>query len=264
MVRRSPLTVGPHVYSAEDARRTVAALPQLWSHHLWDSSIGEGWMAGARGFVAEIASLAGVPLPSLDDVATAISTVSGSIAARWDATDDERIGAVIAAMWRFFPTMRALDVDRSATVVGLHASRGLPKAPLERAEVEWTGLTGDVRRSRSLHGRPWQALCLWSADALASLVADGHPLVPGAVGENILLAGVDWRAMRPGTHLRIGAVRAVVTAYTLPCANIAPFFSDGDPSRLHHEKGDASRVYALVQRTGPVAVGDGVEIFTDR
>lgn len=264
MNRRSPVTVGPHVYSAEDARRTVAALPQLWAHHLWDSSVGEGWMAGARGFVAEVASLAGAPLPPLDDVGPAIGAVAESIAARWDDTDDERIGAVIAAMWRFFPTMRALDVDRSATVVGLHASRGLPKAPLERAEVEWTGLAGDVRRSRALHGRPWQALCLWSADVLASLTAAGHPLVPGGVGENILLAGVDWRAMRPGVHLRIGAVRAVVTAYTIPCTNIAPFFAGGDPSLLHHEKGDSSRVYALVQRTGPVAVGDTVEIFTDR
>lgn len=252
------------MYTAHDARRTVAALPQLWSHHMWASTISEGWTAGARGFVVEVASLAGVSLPVLDDVAPALDAVSASIIAAWENLDDDRIGAVIGAIWRFFPTMRALDVEHTATVVGLHASRGLPKAPLERADVEWTGLAGDVRRSRSLHGRPWQALCLWSAECLAALADAGHPITPGAIGENVLLSGVDWRAMRPGAHLRIGDVRAVVTAYTLPCANISPFFRDGSHSLVHHEHGDASRVYALVQRTGPLSVGDTVEIFTDR
>ena len=32
-----------------------------------------------------------------------------------------------------------------------------------------------------------------------TLNAEGHPIYPGAAGENITVEGIDWSALRPGT-----------------------------------------------------------------
>ena len=63
-----------------------------------------------------------------------------------------------------------------------------------------------VRRNRKHHGRPFQALCLWSAEVIDALVAEGHPIQPGAAGENITVRGIDWATLRPGVRLLIGQV----------------------------------------------------------
>ena len=53
------------------------------------------------------------------------------------------------------------------TVVQLSVSPGgLPKLPIETAEVTWKGMVGDRQATRLHHGRPWQALCIWSAEVI--------------------------------------------------------------------------------------------------
>ncbi len=113
----------------------------------------------------------------------------------------------------------------------------------------WRGLDGDRQASRKHHGRVWQALCLWSADVVEALAAEGHPVFPGAAGENVSVRGLDWAAVRPGVRLRLGSVLAEVTVPALPCAKNARWFVDGDFNRMHHERDRAvTRWYALVDR----------------
>lgn len=264
MARAASITVGHHVYTAQDARKTLENLDELWRHHIHDSSIPEGWLAGARGFIAEIASLGGVALPRLDDVDTAMTEVTASLTARSDEYVPGQWEALMAAMWRFFPTMRMLEHERTGTVAHLHASKGLPKAAIDTAEVTWRGITGDVQTSRVHHGRPWQALCLWSTDAIDALVAAGHPIAPGCAGENLTIAGIAAESFRPGAHFRIGTVRGFLTAYTLPCSKNSRWFTGGDYSAMHHENGPHSRLYAMVTTPGHISVGDTIEMFTDR
>jgi MOSC domain-containing protein YiiM len=106
----------------------------------------------------------------------------------------------------------------------------------------------------------WQAVCLWSADVVESLQGEGHPIFPGAAGENVTVSGLDWGALRPGTRLALGADAVVeVTLPALPCATNAQWFADGDVNRIHHERHPgSSRLYALVVQPGRVALGDGV------
>ena len=87
------------------------------------------------------------------------------------------------------------------SVIALHRSGGgVPKDPVTEVEVSWSGVVGDVQADRRHHGRPFQALCLWSADVIDALVAEGHPVYPGAAGENITVEGVRVGHAAPGHH----------------------------------------------------------------
>ena len=55
----------------------------------------------------------------------------------------------------------------------------MPKQAVDSAEVGLGGHDGDRQRTRKHHGRPWQALCLWSSEVIADLAAEGHPIGPG-------------------------------------------------------------------------------------
>jgi MOSC domain-containing protein YiiM len=150
---------------------------------------------------------------------------------------------------------------RVGRVAGLHVSPGgVPKTPVPTADVGWRGLAGDRQATRRHHGRVWQAVCLWSADVIGELQREGHPIFPGAAGENVTLAGLDWGALRPGKRLALGAdVVVEVTLPALPCAANAGWFADGDFTRIDHRRHPgSSRLYALVVRPGRIALGDDV------
>ena len=145
-------------------------------------------------------------------------------------------------------------------VGGLFASGGgVPKIGTDHVTVGWRGVDGDVQRTRRHHGRAWQALCLWSADVVAALEREGHPIAPGSAGENVSVSGLDWSTVVPGTRLRIGGVLAEVSMYALPCSQNSRWFLNGDHERMHHrrEKG-VSRLYAGVLEPGVIHVGDSV------
>lgn len=78
---------------------------------------------------------------------------------------------------------------------------GIPKHPVARAEVETSGLCGDRHRIEG-HGGELRALCLLSVEETRLLEAEGVPsLAPGGYGENLLIEGLDFFALRPGTRL---------------------------------------------------------------
>jgi MOSC domain-containing protein YiiM len=150
-----------------------------------------------------------------------------------------------------------LPTRAEGTVVQLSVSNGgVPKLAVESADVDWSGMSGDRQNVRVHHGRPWQALCIWSADVIEDLHRAGHPIAPGRAGENITIAGLRWADVRAGVRLLIGDVLCEVTAYALPCASNKPWFIDGDFTVMHHQRGPVSRVYATVLAPGRITVGD--------
>ena len=152
---------------------------------------------------------------------------------------------------------RATAVGR---VVGLQRSGGgVPKIGVECAMVTERGMEGDRQRNRRIHGGPTRALCAYSQDHIDALVAEGHPIAPGVLGENVTIAGLPWSEVRPGIRLRIGAVEVEVTAYAAPCETIAHAFADRRFVRIGQKLNPGwSRVYMSVLRAGPIAVGDQV------
>ncbi|MGH7310377.1 MAG: MOSC domain-containing protein, partial [Candidatus Rokuibacteriota bacterium] len=110
---------------------------------------------------------------------------------------------------------------------------GVPKQPVATVAVTLAGLAGDGHRDREHHGGPERAVCLYAMEAIEALQAEGHPITPGSIGENLTLHGLNWTAIAPGAVLSVGErVLLQVTRYTSPCGNIGPAFLDGDYSRV--------------------------------
>jgi MOSC domain-containing protein YiiM len=146
-------------------------------------------------------------------------------------------------------------------IVQLNVSPGgLPKRPVGRARVTPLGIEGDGHRNAELHGGPGRALCLFPLERIEALQAEGHPVTPGALGENLTVSGVDWDAVGPGARFRVGAAVVIeVTRFTSPCVNIRPAFRDGEYARVSQKRHPGwSRVYARVVTPGEIAPGDAV------
>ena len=142
---------------------------------------------------------------------------------------------------------------------------GVPKLAVPAARVTGLGLQGDAHRYEH-HGGPERAVCLFSLEAIDALVAEGHAIEPGAIGENVTVEGIDWNLVTPGVRLRLGErVVLEVTRYTSPCYKIAPVFVGGEYSRVSQKQNPGwSRVYTRVVVEGSLRVGDPIRVLGER
>jgi MOSC domain-containing protein YiiM len=230
------ITVGPYSFSPTDVRKTLHHASDLLELH--GASTARGERVGA--------ALAGV-----DPLRADIDELSAVLGAVWP----ELLGARDD---RALPERVTGRVDRLSASGG-----GVPKLPVDRVQVGFGGVVGDRQASRVHHGRPWQALCIWSSEVIAALAADGHPIAAGAAGENVTVGALPWGAVLPGVQLRVGSVLCQVMAFAVPCKQNAQWFDDRDFQRIHHSNGPISRVYALVLEPGAIAVGDDVVLEPD-
>jgi len=140
---------------------------------------------------------------------------------------------------------------------------GVPKRSVREAQLTPTGLAGDRQAHPTIHGGPDRALCLYPLEHINGLKAEGHPIYPGAIGENVTVAGVRWKTLQPGTRLALGdEVIIEITAYAGPCSTIAGFFTDGQFRRISQkEHPGESRLYARVIQTGLLAAGQKVRVL---
>jgi MOSC domain-containing protein YiiM len=219
--------IGPYQFTETDAKRTVQSADQVFDLYV-------------EGRDATVIQDLRPPSPTGD------------------------LAADLAAVWSSWtsagPALRAagqLPARTDGAVAQLNVSPGgLPKLPIDHAEVTWKGMVGDRQATRLHHGRPWQALCIWSSEVIDDFRRDGHPLAPGLAGENITISGLPWPDVRAGVRLRIGGVLCEVSAYALPCTSNKRWFIDGDYTVMHHERGPVSRVYATVLEPGEITTGD--------
>ncbi|HKR01319.1 MAG TPA: MOSC domain-containing protein [Pyrinomonadaceae bacterium] len=140
---------------------------------------------------------------------------------------------------------------------------GVPKWPITEAQLTPTGLVCDRQAKTKIHGGPERALCLYSLEYITELQAEGHPIFPGSAGENLTIAGLDWKALGPGQRLALGEeVIIEITSYAGPCPTIAGSFTGGKFKRISQKKHPGeSRLYARVVRTGLLAQGQKVRLL---
>jgi MOSC domain-containing protein YiiM len=97
-------------------------------------------------------------------------------------------------------------------------------------------------------------------------VAQGFPLFPGALGENLTTLGLDRRRFRAGQRYRAGDVSLELTKRRAPCAtlNVYPGIqhaifdaqvNNGDASS---PRWGLSGFYARVLRAGTIRPGDPI------
>lgn len=150
-----------------------------------------------------------------------------------------------------------------AHIFQINVSRGgVPKLPVSRADIDDNGITLDDQADKKHHGGPLQNLCLFRLETIVGLQEEGHPIVPGAVGENITTYGLGSDAMKPGTRLRLGSeVLIELTEPAPPCSTIAAAFSDRNFNRINEKKHPGwSRMYARILQGGAIVPGDGISI----
>jgi MOSC domain-containing protein YiiM len=276
---------------------TARPAPEVWSaaEYLSHSAQVVEWMGRLLHATLTIDDLVLPDLPAVDEPApepvdAALERFSSNVtrlydlAASLDGASDprwarraERDGEVVDAAWIVRhavhdATHHLSDVGRGIHLLGAGAPTqegtvaqlnvsdgGVPKKPVEVAEVGDRGLVGDRQADRQHHGRPLQALCLWSVEVIDALRAEGHPIEPGLAGENVTIAGIDWATVQPGTQLLIGDVLAEISAWSTPCAKNAAWFADRDFRRMDHDRHPGwSRAYAWVREPGTIRHGDRV------
>lgn len=226
-------------WNAQDATRTLEHVDGLLAL----------WTAGAE---------------HLSPTAAAARDRIETIGETWREHNDQP--ALAGELWALLTTLHSSRADpvasHSGTVAQISSSTGgVPKSAIDTATVGWRGIDGDVQNTRRHHGRPWQALCLWSADVIDWFASGGHPVAAGGVGENLTLRGIEWATLRAGTVLDIGEVRCQITSPAVPCSKIAANFTDRKISLVDHDiNPGSSRWYAAVVRPGAITSGDAVTV----
>ena len=135
---------------------------------------------------------------------------------------------------------------------------GVPKLRVPSARITQQGVEGDRQRDREHHGGPDRAVCLFANEHIVALRAEGHAIVPGSIGENVTLEGLDWDRLVPGARVHLGdTVVLEITRYTTPCVNIRTSFANHDFARVSQKVHPGwSRLYARVITEGTVTEGD--------
>ena len=154
----------------------------------------------------------------------------------------------------------------SAVVHSINISKqgGVPKLPIDKAEIKFEGVEGDFNRFRTekINSIGTRAVTLFSLEQIEKLKSEGHTIDVGTTGENITVEGVDWPTLEVGTRMMIGEAVIELSEPTAPCSKIGKSFIDGAFSRIDHElELGWSRWSASVIEEGQVEIGSQVIIL---
>ena len=261
---RPAIIVGNYKYSGTDAHRTLLSVGSLWRHHLHNVKRDTSQVASVGADLAQsLQLLADLHNAKPDlELGARLEHLGELAASKIDEIDPQKLANWLGGLWPVLAKLHTADTQdpmkpNIGKVVGIQAStNSVPKTSIARGIVNYDGLDGDRQMARTHHGRPWQALCIWSDEVINMHATNGHPITRGSAGENITISQLDWARVRPGATLEFGSVKTQVTGYAIPCKKNARWFSDGDYQRLSHELGAVSRVYCIVTQPGVVTVGD--------
>lgn len=135
----------------------------------------------------------------------------------------------------------------NVTAVCTSPNRGTQKRNVGsgRFVVDW-GLEGDA------HAGHWhRQVSLLSAEKIAAFNARGAGVEPGAFGENLVVEGIDFRALPVGTRLRCGEVLLEVTQIGKECHGHCEIYRKMGDCIMPREG-----VFAVVLQGGAIQTGD--------
>lgn len=150
---------------------------------------------------------------------------------------------------------------------------GMPKWPIPAGEIHTLGIEGDAHAHPRFHGGPRKALLLVSDEDLAELRELGYNVIPGSLGENLTVRGMNFRELRSGMRLQAGAAIVELTTLRVPCRSLDVYNADGkqiqgelfdakakagDPTTPRWARGG---FYASVVQAGSVRPGDILKLL---
>lgn len=119
----------------------------------------------------------------LGDELGQLGIAAGKAVATWTESETEaHLAAMVGALRAAADALRdggAFGGPTTGSVEQLNRSGGgVPKVAVDSVTVTHSGVTGDRQKVRYHHGRPWQALCLWSTEVIATLAAEATRSTP--------------------------------------------------------------------------------------
>jgi MOSC domain-containing protein YiiM len=169
---------------------------------------------------------------------------------------------------------RAVIIDRAGRLVSVNVGRPRPidrsgqptttaiwKSPVVgRVEARGINLVGDEQADRAVHGGRDKAVyayaledTTWWEDEL------GHPLGPGAFGENLTVAGLALSDAVVGQRWTIGSAVLEVSEPRLPCWKLGARMGDAGFVRRFTAAG-RSGTYLRIAEEGDIGAGDAVDV----
>ena len=163
---------------------------------------------------------------------------------------------------------RVVQINRKPETVGQH---GLPKLPVETIHVSFYGLDGDFNRFRRdvKNDDPNRAVMLLPLETIQQLNAEGWPVNPGDMGENITTEGIPYDDFVVGDQYRIGEVIIQIAEPCTACKNLEslPYVTEAKSTEFissltrvrSGEFMNRRGWYAAVVSEGVIAKGDDIE-----
>ncbi len=129
--------------------------------------------------------------------------------------------------------------------------------------VHSLGLDGDTQVNRRYHGGPDKAVYAYPLSGYAGWIAEFPDLAPrlgaGAMGENLVVAGLDESGICLGDHIRCGTALLQVAQLREPCSTFADSLGTPKVVKAMARSGRCGW-YLRVLEPGQLAAGDGHDV----
>jgi len=159
-------------------------------------------------------------------------------------------------------TVAALFAGSPAPLGPRGAKTSIVKTPVNALTVHSTHTDEDTQTNKRLHGGPEKVLHQYSPINYFTLkkhFPEGD-FLPGTIGENISVDGMDDATVFIGDIWQFGNVELQVSAPRAPCNKINQRYSIQNLDRFVGERGITGWYYRVL-KTGVIKVGDNVRLL---
>ena len=159
----------------------------------------------------------------------------------------------------------SIHLGKVAPLIPKSVPSGFVKAKINGpARAETLGISGDAQADLTVHGGINKAIYAYPVDRYAFWQAEfpehGALWGPGALGENLAIAGLDERDVCIGDLFKLGGAVLHVTQPRKPCFKLALRFNDQRLATRMVEQGRTGWYFRVVE-TGSFEAGDCLDLL---
>ena len=145
--------------------------------------------------------------------------------------------------------------------INISEKGGKPKYPIHDGYVIEIGIQGDKQRNPDKHGGTEKALSLFSLEKLLEIQKEGIAMFAGGMGENLIVAEMDWSDISIGDKFLIGdELEIEISSSSGPCKQISLYYEENTEHTIKESMFNSwTRYYARVIQEGYIRTGDTIK-----